>query len=224
MSIGWSSHNGSCLDLAMPALVAEIDQLKRSSAALQAQLTGLKSQVSLLLPPTPHEVAETEERDGYVHGEMYIPSASYAPPPLEHGQHVPPLTPDTSADWPTLPNITELTLDGKAGDRSSVISMTRGGAPLTKLPPRGHTRSRSRLAPVNISKANACVPGSDPTTPRATTPKARRAQRNSLQPPPRSAVTPRTPTFSMGTAVPPPRPPRRRPVNVPREIVEVATA
>ncbi|BEJ14219.1 hypothetical protein CspHIS471_0313930 [Cutaneotrichosporon sp. HIS471] len=268
MSIGWSSHNGSCLDLAMPALVAEIDQLKRSSAALQAQLKGLKSQVSLLLPPTPHEVAETEERDGYVHGEMYIPSASYAPPPVrvqelgsdadaddERDTPTPrrredslssdmensvashastyssssmdsasPLTPDTSADWPTLPNITELTLDGKAGDRSSVISMTRGGAPLTKLPPRGHARSRSRVAPVNISKANACMPGSDPTTPRATTPKARRAQRNSLQPPPRSAVTPRTPMFNMGTAVPPPRPPRRRPVNVPREIVQVAAA
>jgi cell division protein FtsB len=264
MSIGWTSHNGSCLDLAMPALVAEIDQLKRSGAALQAELQGLKSQVSLLLPPTPHELAETEMRDGYVHGEKYVPSAGYAPPPgrvqelasdadderdetptprrqdslssdietaesyssaysTSSADSASPLTPDTSTDWPALPNITELTL-GKAGDRSSVISLTRGGAPLTKLPPRGHARQRSRIAPVNVTQANACVPGSDPTTPKATTPKARRAQRNSLQPTPRSAVTPRTSMFNMGTAVPPPRPPRRRPVAVPREIVEVAAA
>ncbi|GMK53423.1 hypothetical protein CspeluHIS016_0100090 [Cutaneotrichosporon spelunceum] len=267
LSVRWSSHNGSCLDLAMPALVAEIDELKRSSVALQAQLTGLKSQVSLLLPPTPHELAETEVRDGYVHGEMYIPSASYAPPassrvvPGARGfvsdadaddeRETPnprrqdcvssdfeasvsatshssaysissldsssPLTPDTSANWPAMLSMTELKLDSKAGDRSSVVSMTRGGAPLTKLPARGAVRARSRIAPVNVTIANTCAPGSDPTTP-----KARRAQRNSLQPTPRSAVTPRSTVFNMGTAVPPPRPPRRRPVNVPREIVDVA--
>ncbi|CAK9780325.1 hypothetical protein CC85DRAFT_322316 [Cutaneotrichosporon oleaginosum] len=255
ISIGWTSHNGSCLDLAMPALVAEIDQLKRSGAALQAELQGLKTQVSLLLPPTPQELAETETNDGYVPGERYIPSATYALPPgrvqevasdADDERDTPtprrredslgsdlatsseshssaystssadsssPLTPDSSADCPALPNITELALDGKPGDRSSIISLTRGGAPLTKLPPpRGYARARSRVSPVNVSKANAFVSASDPSTPKATTPKARRMQRNSIQPPPRSAVTPRTSVFNMGTAVPPARPPRRRPV------------
>lgn len=298
-SVGWPNHplsvySNKDLDLAMPALVAEIDQLKRSGAMLQAELQAVKSQVSLLLPPTPLELAKTEEQDGYVHGEGYVPSESYVPPkghlqeihsdldsnlhesdadderdtPTPHAlqgtgnghtrqpsaghsdmdnsvsshysnssnysssstDSASPLTPDTSTDWPVLPPIMSLAHDsegadsvltgsGFAGDRSSVISVTSGGAPLTKLPVRTHSRRgapNARVAPLNVNKANALrANGSDPTTPKARP----RGPRSSMQPPPRGALTPRstmsprTSVYNMGNGIaPPPRPPRRRPV------------
>jgi len=48
-------------DLSVPALLAEIDMLRRNGERLQAELFAVKSQVSLLLPPTPTERAETLE-------------------------------------------------------------------------------------------------------------------------------------------------------------------
>lgn len=50
-------------DLAVPALLSEIELLKRSGAQLQAELQAVRSQVSLLFPPTPAEMAEQEARD-----------------------------------------------------------------------------------------------------------------------------------------------------------------
>lgn len=47
-------------DLSVPTLLAEIDSLRRNSERLQAELHAVRSQVNLLFPPTPAEMAEKE--------------------------------------------------------------------------------------------------------------------------------------------------------------------
>lgn len=59
-SIDTLSDTNYNYDFAVPTLLAEIEALKRNGQRLKAELYGLKSQVSLLLPP-PSEPAESEQ-------------------------------------------------------------------------------------------------------------------------------------------------------------------
>lgn len=122
-------------DYAVPALLAEIDALKRNGQMLQAELFAVKSQVSLLFPPTPSELSKQEQELAEAEGYPFTPKHEIpadSPPPDDDRSSSPTPTDTTTPTIRPVDSMPSMLIESCPSPCSSYSHSSRSSvAPLT---------------------------------------------------------------------------------------------